>query len=60
MRDRIEITRVKPYDGDDVIRVRIVHGHQVIQVNMSLQDFAATITGRSTPCEVEFPEEMTG
>ena len=50
--DLIEISRVRPFEGEDEMRIRIVHGTQVTQVTLSLEDFAACITGRSTPCEV--------
>jgi hypothetical protein len=53
MMDRIEISRVKTYYSEEKIRVRLVHGKQVFQVDMSLHDFAAAVTGRIMPCEVK-------
>ena len=54
MENRIEIIRISSDEGEDQIQVRLVHGDQIIQMELSLRDFEAAVTGRSTPCEIEF------
>lgn len=58
LQSRIEITRVKSGDGEH-IRVRIVEGPDLTQVDMPLGDFARCVTGASVPCKVKHPMEAT-